>query len=216
MAKRKSGQRYKSGKLVRPTTKAGRASPHDHGNMRCVERLERFRHAAILGGKAAWIDIFDGIGQLHAVGLLEGHGLDGKLLREAGREYIGLYNYYFIDLMPKGCDLERAYGGRSGSGKSDLIPPATRRDVRFSIMDGLLPRGSEERYWTQKILLDHFGLDTVHPLIDRLVNFKFAQWHLPVAGMVAGTEDFGTLGCVLRGLFALADGVMPERRMLAA
>jgi hypothetical protein len=62
--------------------------------------------------------------------MLDGHGLDGKLMREAGREYIGLYNYYFIEMMPKGSDLERAYGGRTGSGKSDNIPPATR--ARFA------------------------------------------------------------------------------------
>lgn len=221
--KRKSGmRRHKSGKLAKATTRAERERPtvFDRGNIRCVDRLERFRHPNILGGKAAWIDIFDGVGQLHAVGLLEGHGLDGKLLREAGREYVGLYNYYFIDLMPKGCDLERAYGGRSGSGKSDLIPPATRRELRFAVLDELLPRGSETRYWTQKILLDHFGLDTVHPLVERLVNYKLAQWRLPVAGLVASDDgikdDFKRLAHVLRGLFALADGAMPERRRIAA
>jgi hypothetical protein len=218
MAKRKSGvRRHKSGKLAKPTTRAERrATAHDHGNDRCVEKLERFRHVNILDGKAAWIDIFDGIGQLHALGFLDGHGIDGKLLREAGREYVGLYNYYFIDLLPKGSDLERAYGGKSGGGKFDMIPAATRREIRFAVMDDLLPRGSPERYWTQQILLDHFGLDTVHPLVDRLVNYRLAQWHLPVAGMVAGAEDFQKLGCILRGLFALADGAMPDRWRIAA
>lgn len=213
MGKRKFGvRRHKSGKIAKPTTRAARK---DYGNDRVTARLERFRHRKILDGKAAWIDIFDGVGQLHAVGLLDGHGIDGKLLREAGRDYIGLYNYYFIDLMPKGCDLERAYGGRTGSGKSDMIPPATKRELRFAMLDSLLPVGSEERYWTQKLLLDHFGLDTVHPLVERLVNYKFAQWRLPVAGLVAGTDDFQRLGCILRGLFALADGAMPDRRMAA-
>lgn len=203
------GNRSKGGRKKKATTALGRTK-YDYGNDRCVERLERFRHPNILDGRAAWIDIFDGIGQLHAVGLLEGHGLDGKLLREAGREYIGLYNYYFIDLLPKGSDLERAYG-RSGGGKSDLIPPATRREIRFAQLDALLPSKSPERYWTHKILLDHFGLDTVHPLVTRLVNYKFAQWKLPVAGLIAGAEDFQTLGCILRGLFALADGALPDR-----
>jgi hypothetical protein len=133
-----------------------------------------------------------------------------------GREYVGLYNYYFIEMMPKGSDLERAYGGRTGSGKLDNIPPATRREIRFAQLDELLPRGSEERYWTQKILLDHFGLDTVHPLIDRLVNYKFAQWKLPVAGLIAGREDFRKLEYILRGLFALADGALPDRWRQAA
>jgi hypothetical protein len=204
---RKPGARTKAGRLVQAK---------DYGNDRCVERLTAFRHANILGGKAEWIDIFDGVGQLHAMGMLDGHGIDGKLLREAGRDYVGLYNAYFIDLMPKGCDLERAYGGRSGSGKSDLIPPATKRDLRFAMMDDLLPRGSEERYWCHKLLLDNFGLDTVLPLVDRLVNFKFNQWKLPLPEgerdmRTAGTDDFLLLGCILRGLFALADGAMPNR-----
>ena len=216
MGKRKNGvRRYKSGKIAKPTTRSARLA-HDYGNDRVTERLDRFRHKNILEGKAAWIDVFDGIGQLHAVGLLDGHGIDGKLMREAGRDYVGLYNYYFIDMMPKGCDLERAYGGRTGSGKSDAIPPATRRELRFAQLDALLPMRSEERYWTHKILLDHFGLDTVHPLVDRLVNYKLAQWRLPVAGLIAGADDFQKLGCVLRGLFALADGSMPERRNLLA
>jgi hypothetical protein len=220
MAKRKTGKRHKSGKLAKPTTRAER-SKHDYGNDRCVERLDAFRNARVLGGKAAWIDIFDGIGQLHAIGMLDGHGIDGKLMREAGREYVGLYNYYYIDLLPKGSDLERAYGGKSSSGKSDLIPPATRREIRFAQLDDLLPLGSQERYWTQRVLLNHFGLDRVDALVDRLVNYKYNQWGLPLPEgdrdmRTAGADDFHHLGCLLRGLFALADGAMPERWKIAA
>lgn len=213
--KKTPGTRSAGGRKKKPTTNIER-SKHDYGNDRVQERLLRFRHKNILDGKAAWIDIFDGIGQLHAVGLLEGHGIDGKLMREAGREYVGLYNYYYIDLLPKGCDLERAYGGRSTSGKSDLLPPATRRDIRFAQLDALLPMASDERRWTHKLLLDHFGLDIVHPLVVRLVNYKFAQWGLPVCGEISGADDFRLLGCILRGLFALADGAMPERRVRLA
>lgn len=208
------GNRSVGGRKKKASTTALRVK-HDYGNDRCVKRLEAFRDKQILGGKAQWIDIFDGVGQLHAIGMLEGHGLDGKLMREAGREYVGLYNYYYIDLLPKGSDLERAYGGRSGSGKSDLIPPATKRDLRFAQLDALLPTGSQERYWTHKLLLDFFGLDMNLGLVDRLVNYRFAQWGLPIPDWdcrdlrTAGAEDFINLGCILRGLFALADGAMP-------
>jgi hypothetical protein len=208
--KKSPGSRSPSGRKKKPSTNALR-NKWDYGNDRCVERLERFKDHRILGGKATWIDVFDGVGQLHAIGMLEGHGLDGQLLREAGRDYVGLYNYYFIDLLPKGSDLERAYGGRSRGGKSDLIPPATKRDLRFAQLDALLPTGSPERYWTHKILLDYFGLDIVHPVVVRLVNYRYAQWKLPVAGEIAGTEDFQILACFLRGLFALADGSLPDR-----
>jgi hypothetical protein len=108
--KKTPGTRSVGGRKKKASTALERTR-HDYGNVRCVERLERFRHKNVLDGKAAWIDLFDGIGQLHAIGMLDGHGLDGKLMREAGREYVGLYNYYFIDMMPKGSDLERAYGG---------------------------------------------------------------------------------------------------------
>lgn len=215
------GNRSKGGRRKKATTALERTK-YDHGNDRCVERLNSFRHPEILGGKAAWIDIFDGVGQLHAIGMLDGHGLDGKLMREAGREYVGLFNYYWIDLLPKGSDLERAYGGSTGSGKSDLIPPATRREIRFAAFDALLPTGSDERRLTHRLLLDHFGLDTVMPLVDRLVNFRFNQWRLDLPTWhgrdirTAGAEDFQTLGCILRGLFALADGALPNRWRIAA
>lgn len=208
--KKTPGARSVGGRKKKPSTTALR-SKWDYGNDRCAERLERFRHERILNGKAAWIDVFDGVGQLHAIGMLEGHGLDGKLLREAGRDYIGLYNYYFIELLPKGSDLQRAYGGRSRGGKDDLIPPATRREIRFQKLDALLPIGSDERRWTHELLFNHFGLDVVHPVIERLVNYRFAQWGLGVAGKIAGADDFQILGCFLRGLFALADGALPDR-----
>jgi hypothetical protein len=48
------------------------------------------------------------------------------------------------------------------------------------------------------------------------VNYKFAQWKLPVAGLIAGAEDFRKLEYVLRGLFALADGGLPSRWKIAA
>jgi len=212
-----SGTRSKGGRKKKPSTNALRQK-YDYGNDRCVSRLDSFRHKNILEGKAAWIDVFDGVGQLHAIGMLDGHGIEGKLMREAGRDYIGLYNYIFIDMLPKGSDLERAYGGRTCSGKSDAIPPAARREILFAKLDDLLPMGSDERRWTHKLLLDYFGLDTVHPVVDRLVNYRFNQWHidLPVWHgrdlRSAGAEDFQILGCMLRGLFALADGSMPERR----
>lgn len=209
--KKTPGSRSIGGRKKKPTTSLERTK-YDYGNDRVRERLERFRNPKILGGKAAWIDIFDGIGQLHAIGMLDGHGIDGKLMREAGREYVGLYNYTFIDLLPKGSDLERAYGGRSSGGKSDLIPRATRREIRFAQLDALLPMRSEERYWTHEVLLKHFGLDVVHPLVARLVNYRFEQWRLEMGGEIAGADDFRSLGCLLRGLFALADGAMPERK----
>ncbi|MDB5584292.1 MAG: hypothetical protein JWR80_9468 [Bradyrhizobium sp.] len=204
---RKSAARTANGRL---------SQAYDYGNERCIAKMNGFRHDRILDGKAAWIDIYDGVGQLHAVGMFDGLGLDGKLLREAGRDYVGLYNHWYVDLMPKGSDLERAYGGRTGSGKSDLIPQATKREARFSQMDQLLPMGSDERYWTHKLLLDHFGLDTVLPLVDRLVNYRFNQWGLPLPTWnrdmrSAGAVDFQTLGHILRGLYALADGVTARR-----
>jgi hypothetical protein len=204
---RKSGKRHKSGKLAKPTTRAGRQK-HDYGNERIQAIRSAFDHPKIKQGKAAG-QVFDPIGQLWAMDLLDGYGFDGSLLRDAGREYIGLYLYTYVAMLPKGSQFERAYGA-----KPDLTP--TRRDIRFAMLDDLLPIGSQERYWAHKLLLDHFGLDTVPAFVERLVNGRRKVLGLPHSSSVADDADLKALACVVRGLLALVDGCLPDRRKIAA
>jgi hypothetical protein len=204
---RKAGKRHKSGKLAKPTTRAGRQK-HDYGNERIQAIRSAFDHPKIKQGKAAG-QVFDPIGQLWAMDLLDGHGFDGSLLRDAGREYIGLYLYTYVAMLPKGSQFERAYGA-----KPDLTP--TRRDLRFAMLDDLLPVGSQERYWAHKLLLDHFGLDTVPEFVARLVASRRVAFGMHDPGPFATEADGKILGYIVRALLALVDGCLPDRRKIAA
>ena len=89
MAKRKSGQRTKSGRLSRAASAlAERNPPACH----ILERRRLFSFVTPTKGPDGRVgeidqDVCDGIGQLHALVLLDGHGINGKDLRDAGWFY---------------------------------------------------------------------------------------------------------------------------------
>jgi hypothetical protein len=205
--KKTPGNRSAGGRKKKPSTNALRAK-WDYGNDYVRERRTRFEHPKIKQGKAG-DHVFDAIGQLWAMDLLDGHGFDGTLLRDAGREYAGLYFYTYVALTPKGGLLERSYGG-----KPDLS--TTARDMRFAKLDGLLPFGSDERRWAHALVIDCFGMDQPPAWVERLVNWRRHEIGLPVSGDLAMPEDSQRLNHALRGLLALVDGCLPERYARAA
>ena len=87
MAKRKQGTRTKSGRLSRSKLALmERNPPADY----ILERRRLFSFVTPTKGPDGRVgeidqDVCDGIGQLQALGLLDGHGFDGKDLRDAGR-----------------------------------------------------------------------------------------------------------------------------------
>jgi hypothetical protein len=203
--RRKNGKRDKSNKLLRPSTRAERSVPP---NDRVRERLERFSHKSILDGKAAH-DCFDAPGQLHAMGYFHNHGHEPSAIRDILREYAELYWCWFANLNSGSAE----YGPRFDSGarissKSSPIPPASKSDNRFMDLDDILPMSSPERRAIHKLVLDHWGCDSVHPFVERLVNEGRRDRCLPVAGMLAMVEDFETLAAALRAAFALIEGKM--------
>lgn len=120
---RKSGARNAAGRLV------GNAEPCD----RVIER--RALYAFVVPtkgpeGRGGSIDqdICDGIGQLHALGLLDGYGVEAQDLRDKGREW---RNHY--------VSLLRRSGFKTGSyermDKARHEPQLTARDLRFDEVD---------------------------------------------------------------------------------
>jgi hypothetical protein len=120
---RKSGPRNKSGRLL--------------GNVEPCERVQEKR--ALFGfvrpekgpeGRGGTIDedIWDGIGQLHALGLLETERLSGKDLRDYGRTW----RDHYVTLL-------RRSGFKTGSyermDKSTSEARVTARDLRFDEAD---------------------------------------------------------------------------------
>jgi hypothetical protein len=203
--RRKLGKRDRSNKLLRPSTRAERnVAPND----RVRERLERFSDKSILDGKAAH-DAYDGPGQLHAMGYFHNHGHEPSVIRDILREYGELYWCWFSMLNSGSAEYgPRFDAGARISSKSSPLPPATKSDNRFMDLDDILPRVSEERRAIHKLVLDHWGCDTVHPFVERLVNEGRAKRKLSVVGMLALPDDFEELNAALRAAFALIEGKM--------
>lgn len=212
MAKRKNGQRTKSGRLSR--AKGGPADPRkawDYGNPRVVARRELFDCMAIKGGKAV-DQVFDGIGQLWALDFLDGHGLDGDTLRDAGRKYAELYWGYY----PGGPSISN-YDQRTRSSDSGEIPPASKRDLYFAKLDLYLPRPSHERDALFDLVIDPHNGDSIAHWAEAIVKYELLKRGRVSSHMrFPDGNDYALLGAAVRALCALVDGQMPNRWSEAA
>lgn len=87
MAKRKSGARYKNGRLKQATTLAGRQA-WDYGNTIVADRVEHYNAMAYQGGGHGAM-ASDGVGLMWLCGILDGvhPNLSGKDLFDAVRLY---------------------------------------------------------------------------------------------------------------------------------
>lgn len=203
--RRKNGKRDKSDRLSKPTTRAERnMAPND----RVRERLERFSHKSILDGKAAH-DTFDAPGQLHAMGYFHNHGHEPTVIRDIFREYGELYWYWFAALDSGSAEYGPYYGGGARlSSKSSPLPPKAKAESRFQDLERFLPDSlsSPERIALHAMVVGHWGSDSVHPFVERLVNEGMRERRLPVAGMLTTRDDFEMLEAALRAAFALIEG----------
>ena len=98
-----------------------RNPPPDH----ILARRDTFSFVAAPKGGSIDQDVCDGIGQLHALGLLDGFGLDALAMRDNGREYADLWWAMYSATAPKMGTFERA------DKSSSSFDGMTARDRRF-------------------------------------------------------------------------------------
>jgi hypothetical protein len=156
--------------------------------------------------------VCDGIGQLHALGLLDGHGFEAQDLRDKGREWRDHY-----------CTLLKGQGFKTGSyermDKSRAEPRYTSRDERFDRADmdlrglersallsllvdpveGSRPDGKDDAPW----VMSHIA----YALLER--KKMIPAWMQPVR--FPDANDYELLAAAIRGLCLLVDGSLPAR-----
>jgi hypothetical protein len=206
MAKRKAGAGRKS-RAMREML--DRSPPADY----IVERRRLFSFVQAppdsrQDGRNGEIDseVRDGLGQLHALGLLDGHGFDGKDLRDAGWFYGEHYWNRYHATAPKTGKYER----------SDMSVSAwlgeTAADRRFDRMDCNLT--GHERQVLMSLVVDKVWTDEIVPWAQALIDEALLERGRVRRGVVRfpDQEDRAMLLACIRGLCAIYDGGMEMRR----
>jgi hypothetical protein len=208
MAKRKTGKRTPSGRLSR----AGqRLSEVGQPNCRVTERRELFSFIVPTkgpDGRNGTIDqdICDGIGQLHALGLLDGNGHDPQDMRDAGRFFGEHYWSRYRETAPKTGKYERQDKSMSA------WLGETAADRRFDRMDDNL-RGYE-RSVLMSLVVDTAWGDEIVPWAQSLIDEALLSRKRVRKGVVRfpDCEDRERLAACIRGLVLILDGGMEMRR----
>jgi hypothetical protein len=158
-------------------------------------------------------DVCDGIGQFHALGLLDGYPVDGLELRNIGREW---RDWFVTILRKQGFKA----GGYERMDKATEKEP--RHNERLDRMDGSL--NGYERHALYSLLVDPIvgswpcGEDNA-PWVCSIIGEALIRRNR-VVKMVRFPDgnDYALLSAAIRGLFALHDASLPgryERRMVA-
>lgn len=186
---------------------AVRLAQRSEPNQRVLDRREAFSFVKAERGGSIDQDIHDGIGQLHALGYLDGHGHEPKDLRDIGREYAELYWERYFETAPKVGELEQRSRGTGAP------PPRTARYDRFDRLDDALPRASMERTAIHMLLTEFYHTDRLCGWAQRLVNFELARRGAP--NVFVDTHSMGhdrhMLNCAIRGLCAIYDASLAPR-----
>lgn len=208
MAKKTKGARTKSGRLSRSKLALlERNPPADY----ILARRELFSFVTPTkgpDGRCGEIDqdICDGIGQLHALGLLDGHGFDGKDLRDAGRFFGEHYWTRYRETAPKTGKYERQDKSMSA------YLGETSADRRFDRMDNILT-GTERKCVTE-LVVDHSWGDEIvgwaQSLIDEALRER-GKYRKGARQFVTMCQRARLAACV-RGLCLIFDGGMELRR----
>lgn len=159
-------------------------------------------------GRSGEIDqeVCDGIGQLHALGLLDGQPIDGLELRNAGREWRDWYVTLLRRQGFKAGGYERMDKAREceprANERFDRMDDALRGFERLALMSLLIdpvvgswPNGEENAPWVQSIICE--------ALLKRGRDPRFCR--LP------SENDRDLLAGSIRGLMALYDEALPNR-----
>lgn len=151
-------------------------------------------------------EVCDGVGQLQALGLLDGHGFDGKDLRDAGRFFRDHFWLRYRETGPRTAKYER-----QDRSVSEYLGE-TAADRRFDRMDDVL-RGHDRRCVVELLVDTHWGDEIVpwaQAIIDEALRGRGRQR--------AGARTFVTtcqrarLAACIRGLCTIFDGGMEMRR----
>jgi hypothetical protein len=203
---RKSGARDKRDRLILEK----RIEPADY----VLQRREAFAFVTPTKGPEGRVgtidqDICDGIGQLHALGLLDGHGHDAQDLRDHGRQWRDGYVTIMRSSAVKIGKWERA-------DRSEAIAHYTHQDAKFDTMDealtgferralmdllvdpiiGSWPMGEENAPWVRAVIAEGLLKRGRHP---RMCMFPTMS-------------DKELLNACIRGLCILIDACIPSRR----
>lgn len=154
-------------------------------------------------------DVCDGIGQLCALGLLDGHPIDPAHLRDAGRAW---RDGYTMILRKSGCKT----GGYERMDKAKEQVKYTNRDETWDRMD--LALTGYERSALLSLLVDPIvgswpDGEQEAPWVRALVcEALLGRGRLPPLCRLPDSNDRGLLVAAIRGLFVLYDAFLPSRR----
>ncbi len=159
--KKKSGDRYPSGKL-KPA--------RDEGNARVLaHRTFYLRHGQVRAGD----DLDCALGQAHALGLLAGTRVDGRVLREHGKEWCRLYRATFGGGVQT-RNLERI-------GRSTPSDAVTATDLRYRSWAAVVATlGARERECLNLVCVEYGEGWDLPPFLERLINGWKARQRPPL------------------------------------
>jgi hypothetical protein len=205
--KRKEGPRDKSGRLLQP----GKFTPPPEHIAKLRQVFSFVTPSKGPDGRTGEIDqdICDGIGQLHALGMLDNQPIDALELRNIGREW---RNGYLIAMKP--CAYRTQKFERQDKGKHES--QYTGADERWDRMDSALtgfdrsalydllvepeigswPMGERFAPWVRGVIHDQLGRRKRLPP-DTFVHLS--------------ANDYFLLESAIRGLFVLYDASLPGR-----
>ena len=159
-----------------------------------------------LDGRNGEIDseVCDAIGQLCALGLLNGHGHDPVEMRDKGR----FWGCHYAKLMkPSGVKM----GSYERQSRSEPTGALTGADLTFDRMDENLP--SYERNVLLSLLVDPLiGHEETVPWAQSLIDEALlAKGRIPNSMRFPDCQDRAYLAAAIRGLCVLVDGALPAR-----
>jgi hypothetical protein len=206
----KSGKRTPSGQLSR----LGQCLVRDYGNVKVVERHNRFRH--FIDDKGL---VFEGTsaGRLWIVGGFDGYDTDPQVLRDVLLEYGRAYwGHYPVGAGTANYTQENRRGHAGGEPEDP-----DRRGDRFNLLDSIIrSAGRSSRDAVHHIAVDtHWFPDEDRDWVARVINTRITQKRcelrtakkpvpsdLRVVGELACDSDWAMLHLACLGAMALANG----------
>jgi hypothetical protein len=187
---RKAGARNAKGRLV--------VLP-DRGNVRVQARVAAY--ARFQSGRADQ-QVADQIGRTWAVGLLDGFGCDGAILRDIGRRYGGLYWHQFARLAPHTRALEKRDRANDDGGWDD------NPGEYFARLDALARNaGREASAAMHGLCVDGWWFpDTNAPWVERLINAAIRAAGGHPLGECATESDRARIEAAAEALTAMVEG----------